>query len=157
MKLIEWFQHQEDPHVERWFELTQEKFASFIASSSKSPSIGNSAYPSLPSNVLEPLATQEVHSISSPPIASPAVNNNSLAMEFLKGIKRTVADYSDLKEDKYWLAWHRGLLATAATHGISNVFDSTYTPSTPEETALFHGQNTFAYSVFEKTLKTARS
>ena len=85
MKLFEWFQHQEDPHVERWFELTQEKFASFIASSSKSPSIGNSGHPSLPSHVLEPLTSQEVHSISSPPMASPVVNTtgntNSLAME----------------------------------------------------------------------------
>ena len=44
MKLIEWFQHQEDPHVERWFELVQEKFTSFIASSSQLPSIGNSAF-----------------------------------------------------------------------------------------------------------------
>ena len=41
MKLIEWFQNEEDPHGERLFELTQEKFASFIESSSKSVSTGS--------------------------------------------------------------------------------------------------------------------
>jgi hypothetical protein len=45
----------------------------------------------------------------------------------------------------------------APIHGIEQILDGEYKPSTPAETELFQQQQNFAYSVFTRCLKTSKS
>ena len=56
-----------------------------------------------------------------------------------------------------WKQWHRHLKATANSHGLSNVLNPNYIPTTDDEKALFTAQQTFMYSVFEQCMNTTKS
>jgi hypothetical protein len=87
--------------------------------------------------------------------ASGSTSND--AALFLRSIKRSPTDYQKFKEDNKWKQWHRSLRATVGAHGLSNILDSTYKPSTHDEQLLYNAQNTFMYSVFEQCLNTTKS
>ena len=76
--------------------------------------------------------------------------------EFLKGTKRSVSDYPELKDDKYWMDFKEDVESIIATHGCRNVLDSLYVPSR-NESPLFKEQQAFVYSVFKAKLKTLKS
>ena len=76
-------------------------------------------------------------------------------MGFKKGIKREIAAYPSLKEEKYFDGLKRSLLIFAKTHECNEVLDPTYTPgSEPEEQELFEAKQTFMFSVFNANLQT---
>ena len=77
------------------------------------------------------------------------------ALDFQKGIKRDVSQYTSFKEDRFWDVWHRDLLAKGRIHGISEVFDPAYLPVDDNAKALFAVQQAFAYSVFVTHIQTA--
>jgi len=83
--------------------------------------------------------------------------SSSTKSELLAGVKRNITDYPILREDKFWLSFHRSLRSMAATHAVSEVLEVTYSPTSPEEKALFKVKNTFMYSVFTRSLTTAKS
>ena len=76
-------------------------------------------------------------------------------MGFKKGIKRDIAAYPSLKDERYFDDFKRSLFIVAKTHKCSEVLDPNYTPgSEPEEKELFEAKQTFMFSVFNANLKT---
>ena len=76
-------------------------------------------------------------------------------MSFKKGIKREIAAYPSLKDEKYFDGFKRSLFIVAKTHKCSEVLDPNYTPgSEPEEEELFEAKQTFMFSVFNTNLQT---
>ena len=76
-------------------------------------------------------------------------------MGFKKGIKREVAAYPSLKDERYFDGFKRSLLIVSKTHECNEVLDPNYTPgSEPEEKELFEAKQTFMFSVFNANLET---
>ena len=76
-------------------------------------------------------------------------------MGFKKGIKREIAAYPSLKDERYFDGFKRSLFVVAKTHECSEVLDPNYTPgSEPEEKELFEAKQTFMFSVFNANLQT---
>ena len=76
-------------------------------------------------------------------------------MGFKKGIKREIAAYPSLKDERYFDGFNRSLLIVAKFHKCNEVLDPTYTPgSEPEEQELFEAKQTFMFSVFNANLQT---
>ena len=76
-------------------------------------------------------------------------------MGFKKGIKREIAAYPSLKDERYFDGFKRSLFIVAKTHECSEVLDPNYTPgSEPEEQELFEAKQTFMFSVFNTNLQT---
>ena len=76
-------------------------------------------------------------------------------MGFKKGIKREIAAYPSLKDERYFDSFKRSLFIVAKTHKCNEVLDPTYTPgSEPEEQELFEAKQTFMFSVFNANLQT---
>ena len=76
-------------------------------------------------------------------------------MGFKKGIKREIAAYPSLKDERYFDGFKRSLFIVAKTHKCSEVLDPNYTPgSEPEEQELFEAKQTFMFSVFNANLQT---
>ena len=76
-------------------------------------------------------------------------------MGFKKGIKREIAAYPSLKDERYFDGFKRSLFIVAKTHECNEVLDPNYTPgSEPEEQELFEAKQTFMFSVFNANLQT---
>ena len=76
-------------------------------------------------------------------------------MGFKKGIKREIAAYPSLKDERYFDGFKRSLFIVAKTHECIEVLEHTYTPcSEPEEQELFEAKQTFMFSVFNANLQT---
>ena len=97
--------------------------------------------------------------VPSGPISSSRPTGNSPAalelMGFKKGIKREIAAYPSLKDERYFDHFKRSLLIVAKTHECNEVLDPNNTPgSEPEEQELFEAKQTFMFSVFNANLQT---
>ena len=97
--------------------------------------------------------------ITSGPIPSSRPTRYSPAaielMGFKKGIKREIAAYPSLKDERYFDGFKRSLFIVAKTHKCSEVLDPNYTRgSEPEEKELFETKQTFMFSVFNANLQT---
>ena len=76
-------------------------------------------------------------------------------MGFKKGIKREIAAYPSLKDERYFDGFKRSLFIVAKTHECNEVLEPTYTPgSEPEEQELFEAKQTFMFSIFNANLQT---
>ena len=76
-------------------------------------------------------------------------------MGFKKGIKREIAPYPSLKDERYFDGFKRNLFIVAKTHECNEVLDPTKNPgSEPEEQELFEAKQTFMFSVFNANLQT---
>ena len=76
-------------------------------------------------------------------------------MDFKKGIKKEIAAYPSLKDERYDDGFKRSLLIVATTHECNEVLDPNYTQgSEPEEQELFEAKQTFMFSVFNTNLQT---
>ena len=76
-------------------------------------------------------------------------------MGFKKGIKREIAAYPSLKDERYFDGFKRSLLIVAKTNECNEVLDPNYTPgSEPEEQELSEAKQTFMLSVFNANLQT---
>ena len=76
-------------------------------------------------------------------------------MGFKKGIKREIASYRSLKDERYFDGFKRSLFIVPKTHACSEVLDPNYTPgSEPEEKELFEAKQTFMFSVFNANLQS---
>ena len=76
-------------------------------------------------------------------------------MGFKKGIKREIAAYPSLKDERYFDGFKRSLFIVAKTQKSCEVLDPNYTPgSEPEEKELFEAKQTFMFSVFNANLQT---
>ena len=76
-------------------------------------------------------------------------------MGFKKGIKREIAAYRSLKDERYFDGFKRSLLLVSKTHECNEVLDPNYTPgSAPEEQEHFESKQTFMVSVCNANLQT---
>ena len=76
-------------------------------------------------------------------------------MGFKKGIKREIAAYPSLKDERYFDGFKGSLFIVAKTHKCNEVLEPTYNPgSEPEEQELFEANQTFMFSVFNANLQT---
>ena len=99
----------------------------------------------------EPVRSGPISSFR-PPGYSPAAIE---LMGFKKGIKREIAAYPSLKDERYFDGFKRSLLIISKTHECNEVLDPNYTPgSEPEEQELFEAKQTFMFSVFNANLQT---
>ena len=74
---------------------------------------------------------------------------------FKKGIKREIAAYPSLKDERYCDHFKRSLLIVAKTHEYNEALDPNYTPGNEaEEQDLFEAKQTFMFSVFNAKLQT---
>ena len=76
-------------------------------------------------------------------------------LNFKKSIKREVSHYPILKDERYFEAFKRNLLATATTHGCEEVLDGTFRPANSrDDQELFQQKKYFMYGVFNKGLQS---
>ena len=96
--------------------------------------------------------------VPSGPISSSRPTGYSAAIElmgFKKGIKREIAAYPSLKDERYFDGFKRSLFMVAKSHECNVVLYPTYTPgSEPEEQEHFEAKQTFMFSVFNAILQT---
>ena len=62
--------------------------------------------------------------------------------------------FNTLKEDNEWNSWRKNLVAIARSQDVREVLDSAYSLLTLEEEELFDEKQKFAYSIFDKVLKS---
>jgi hypothetical protein len=74
--------------------------------------------------------------------------------DWRRSAKRDKSHYEDMKDDKFFTSWNRGLVATARTHHTSLVLRDDYVPRNQSEVQVFLEMQAFMYSVFEVHLKT---
>ena len=76
-------------------------------------------------------------------------------MGFKKGIKREIAVYPSLGDERYFDGFKRSLFIVAKSHKCNEVQNPTYTPgSEPEQKKLFEAKQTFMFSDFNANLQT---
>ena len=76
-------------------------------------------------------------------------------MGFKKGIKREIAAYPSIKDERYFDGFKRSQFIVAKIHECNEVLDPNYTPgSEPGEKVLFEAKQTFMFSVFNANLQT---
>ena len=97
--------------------------------------------------------------VTSGPISSTRPTGYSPAamelMGFKKGIKREIAAYLSLKDERYFDGFRRSLFIVAKSHECNEVLDPTYTPvSECEQKELFEAKQSFMFSVFDANLPT---
>ena len=97
--------------------------------------------------------------VPSGPMPSPRPTGYSAAaielMGFKKGIKREIAAYPSLKDERYFDGFKRSLFIVAKTHESNEVLEPNYTPgSEPDEQEHFEAKQTFMFSVFNANLQT---
>ena len=128
------------PIGDDWTGITQEEFDEFRTSSHYDgtmfgiSSVSNPGLPGLPS--------------------TPSTRPRDPVAEFKRGIKRDTSLFPVFKEDKQWDNWRRTTNAQGRAQDVAEVLDSTYTPTTAEDKALFKEKQTYMFAVFEKTLMT---
>ena len=91
------------------------------------------------------------HPLSAAVLTTPS---NSLVQDFRRSIKRDITHFTALKDDSAWDNWERGTMAQARAQDVAEVLNPNYTPTTPDESALFDEKQKYMYAVFEKTLLT---
>ena len=76
-------------------------------------------------------------------------------MGFKKGIKREIAAYPSIRDERYFDGFKRSLFIVAKSHECNDVLDPTYTPGSElEQKELFEAKQTFLFSVFNANLQT---
>ena len=103
------------------------------------------------SNGPEPDTSGPIHS-SRPTGYSPAAIE---LMGFKEGIKREIAAYTSLKDERYFDGFKRSLFIVAKTHECNEVLDLNFTPGNePEEKEPFKAKQTFMFGVFDANPQT---
>ena len=76
-------------------------------------------------------------------------------MGFKKGIKREIAAYPSLKDERYFDGFKMSVLIVEKIHECNEVLDRNYTPGSETEQKLhFKAKQTFMFSVFNANLQT---
>ena len=142
LHLQEWGTHEGTCTLDDWYELNADTFDDFLQELDDRQRAHQRSIRDTP------------HSSPQVMPAPPVVVKNP-AVEFSKGTKRNLSDYPILKEDKGWYTFNRTLHAVAASHGVSEVLDPTYTSQTAADEELFKAKNVFIYNVLIQALKMA--
>ena len=119
-----------DPRDDPFHPFTPDEWSQHTSTMFRTYVIQNLPDPHVP----EPVPSVPISS-SRPTGYSPAAMH---LMGFKKGIKREIAAYPSLKDERYFDGFKRNLFIVAKTHECNEVLDPTYTPgSEPEEQDFF--------------------
>ena len=149
-----WYKSKDVEDLRVIYELDDEVLQRFILSGQGTYQAQTIHSPGIPSDVPATPAASIPHSCIS------HSSTSSIAQLFQQSIKKSVSNYTTkLKDDKYWFNYNQALRAQAKTHGIFNVLDPDYVPTTLDEQELFEAQNSLSsmYSRTPCTLSKARS
>jgi hypothetical protein len=69
-------------------------------------------------------------------------------------VKCDMTHYKELKEDKHFKSWNRGIIATAHMNHTHLVLDANYSLANANDVALFKEMQTCMYAVLQEHLKT---
>ena len=76
-------------------------------------------------------------------------------MGFKKNIKREIAAYTSLKDERYFDGFKRSIFIVAKSHECNEVLGPTYAPGgESEKQQVFEAKQTFMFSVFNTNLQT---
>ena len=136
-----------DPHDDPFHPFTLDEWSQQTSTMLRTYLIQNLPDPHGP----EPVPSGPISS-SKPTGYSPAAIE---LMGFKKGIKREIAAYPFLKNERHFDGFKRSLFIVAKSHECNEILDPTYTPgSKPEEQELCETKQTFMFSVFNANLQT---
>ena len=83
-----------------------------------------------------------------------SITARSAADDFRRTIKRDKSHYDALAKEEDWDTWQNSFIIQAQAHGLENILDHTYQPTTADEKDLFREQSKFMLSVFRDKIKT---
>ena len=94
--------------------------------------------------------------VTNPSASSPAPSASRYTPVeiFKRGIKRDPSLFPTLKDDRQHDVWHRQLNIQAHAQDVARVLDHTFTPSNPDDEALFKEQNKYMYAVLSDVVRT---
>jgi hypothetical protein len=95
-----------------------------------------------------------VSAAATPPTPLSVPKPTSLTSDFVKSIKKNVSDYLVFKEARLWPKWHRHLINMTRAHGLENVLNPSYSPTTSDEITLILHQKYFLFQIFETKVQT---
>jgi hypothetical protein len=119
--VIAWYREQDEPTVASWFTLSLESFEAW--------------------REVRILRLNESNSIA----AIPAAHVSNAAENFQKSVKRSLSDYKEFRDDKYWHQWDSGFRITINAHALESVLDDSYVPATADDQALFDNVQKFVF------------
>ena len=154
-QLQEFFVAKDIEPVSEWFTYSHNDFKEWSKGTLKKRLIPNTNTPETPAprvNFQSPISPMPTPGSVS---QFSGTSSKTTAAEFHKSVKKSVDDYQSLNAN--WKAWKRLLHATAANHGLSNVLNPEYVPTTDEELVLFNAHNKFMFLVFMNHLKPAKA
>ena len=73
---------------------------------------------------------------------------------FRRGIKRDQSLFPTLKDERFNDQWHRSFVNQARAQDVSEVLDSNYKPTTPDEKDLFIEKQKYVFAVLESKVLT---
>jgi hypothetical protein len=98
----------------------------------------------------------EESSHQTPIPSSPTDTKTQSKTSCLKGIRRDVNAYKELKEERYYDSWIKSVRANAKLHGVALVLDKNYKPEGEEAINDFLDMQTFMWAIAVNTIKTAK-
>jgi hypothetical protein len=128
-------QGDEIPVGKGWLSLTREAYHEYRVSEDYGATLKDSQMPG--ANRSSPSSTShQTHN----PIA-----------EFKKRIHHDALYFSVYKDKKQWDTWQQSTLAQVRAQDVAKVLNEMYTPTSPDDIALFAKKQEFMYTVFEHT------
>ena len=162
ISLIQWYGAQGTTDVDVFFDLDKAGLSTFRRELSASASVSVPATPA--SAHMSPLRSPPTPDPSTDPSAAPPAAPSaapstglSPADEITARIKRDVSSYSTFKDRRQWSQWHRSFLALASSHGLSDVLDPDYSPSTESERLLFAHLQKFTFAVLTTHIRESEA
>jgi hypothetical protein len=76
---------------------------------------------------------------------------------FKKGTKRDKSEYPEYKDERHWDSFELKVSAVARSHGLLDVIDPEYVPTTEKEQELLTLKNNFMFAVWATKLLTPAS
>ena len=130
-----------------WFDLDHNDLLEFQLLQRRQNAAGSHSFEGQPS----PSTPSPSYSLT--PTPGPSQPGNQF--ENNHRVKRDPHAYAELKEDRFYESWIQQVEALAGIHGCEMVLDSTYEPSTYQETMEFKSAQTFMWAVLSSKLKTS--
>ena len=92
------------------------------------------------------------HPVPDPTLLQSAISHYSQGGVY--GVKKNVRDYPDFKDEKHYDNWLENVTALALVHGVDDVLDPDYNPTSMQDVENFMAAQKFMWAVVISTVKT---
>jgi hypothetical protein len=134
-----------NPVGTNFLSLNEEEFSEFQISPNYDPNAtGNARFASIGTSSTGPSATVL------------SMNSHSAVEAIRKSIKKDQSAFPTLKDERFHDSWHREFVNQCRAQGVSEVIDKSYTPSTPDQVAVFQVKQEFVYAVLASKVLTTK-